>query len=181
MAGQGERALDLIRLQWGYMMTTNLSVQSTLIEGYLIDDSLEYALCIAFANSTLTSHHRYYYSDGAYTSHAHGWSTGPTSALMFYLVVLQPTGPQGQTWQAAPQLSGLPAAQGGFETGLGTFAASWAFSNDTGFNMNITTPEGTQGVVLLPINGSVTVDGQDQGNTASLALAGGEHTIVVNA
>ena len=40
-AGQGERALDLIRLQWGYMMTTNLSVQSTLIEGYLIDDSLE--------------------------------------------------------------------------------------------------------------------------------------------
>ncbi|VDC03801.1 unnamed protein product [Peniophora sp. CBMAI 1063] len=162
-AGQGERALDLIRLQWGYMMTTNLSVQSTLIEGYLINDSLEY-----------------YYSDGAYTSHAHGWSTGPTSALTFYLVGLQPTGPQGQTWQAAPQLSGLPAAQGSFETGLGTFAASWTFSNSTGFNLALSTPEGTQGTVVLPVAGSVTVDGQSQGKVTSLSLAGGEHTIAVD-
>ena len=126
---------------------------------------------------------RYYYSDGAYTSHAHGWSTGPTSALTFYLVGLQPTGPQGQTWQVAPQLSGLPSAQGSFETGLGTFAASWTFGNDTGFSLNVTTPQGTQGVVVLPVEaaGSVTVDGQDQGNVENVSLAGGEHTIVVSA
>lgn len=127
-----------------------------------------------------TSCRRYYYADAAYTSHAHGWSTGPTSALTFYLVGLRPTGPQGQTWKAAPQLSSLPAAQGSFETTLGTFGASWTFNNDTGFNLTLSTPEGTQGVVVLPVEGSVTVDGQTQGKVGTLTLGGGEHTVVVD-
>ena len=43
VSGNDERALDLIRLQWGYMLTTNLSVQSTLLEGYTANGSLGYA------------------------------------------------------------------------------------------------------------------------------------------
>ena len=40
IAGQGERALDLIRKEWGYMLYTNLSVQSTLLEGFTANGSL---------------------------------------------------------------------------------------------------------------------------------------------
>ena len=41
-AGEAERALDLIRLEWGWMLTTNISVQSTLLEGYTSNGSLLY-------------------------------------------------------------------------------------------------------------------------------------------
>ncbi|KAF9440931.1 glycoside hydrolase family 78 protein [Macrolepiota fuliginosa MF-IS2] len=45
IAGEGERALDLLHrvintLQWGYMLFTNLSVQSTLLEGFTANGSL---------------------------------------------------------------------------------------------------------------------------------------------
>lgn len=33
-AGNDARTLDLIRCTWGYMLTTNLLVQSTLLEGF---------------------------------------------------------------------------------------------------------------------------------------------------
>lgn len=39
-AGQDEVALDLIRREWGYMLYTNLSVQSTLLEGFTANGSL---------------------------------------------------------------------------------------------------------------------------------------------
>lgn len=40
VSGNDERALDLIRREWGYMLYTNLSVQSTLLEGYTSNGSL---------------------------------------------------------------------------------------------------------------------------------------------
>jgi hypothetical protein len=39
-AGNTTRALDLIRRTWGYMLTTPLSVQSTLLEGFTANGSL---------------------------------------------------------------------------------------------------------------------------------------------
>ena len=35
-----ERAMDLLRREWGYMLYTNLSVQSTLLEGFTANGSL---------------------------------------------------------------------------------------------------------------------------------------------
>ncbi|KAL0948873.1 hypothetical protein HGRIS_008991 [Hohenbuehelia grisea] len=40
VAGQGERAIDLLKKKWGYMLYTPLSVQSTLVEGYTRNGSL---------------------------------------------------------------------------------------------------------------------------------------------
>lgn len=40
VAGQGIRGLDLLRKEWGYMLYTNLSVQSTLLEGFTKNGSL---------------------------------------------------------------------------------------------------------------------------------------------
>lgn len=39
-SGNDERAMDLLRREWGYMLYTNLSVQSTLLEGYTANGSL---------------------------------------------------------------------------------------------------------------------------------------------
>ena len=41
-SGNDERAMDLLRREWGYMLYTNISVQSTLLEGYTGNGSLLY-------------------------------------------------------------------------------------------------------------------------------------------
>ena len=44
ISGNDRRALDLLRREWGYMLYTNLSVQSTLLEGYTANGSLGYEI-----------------------------------------------------------------------------------------------------------------------------------------
>ncbi|PCH42963.1 glycoside hydrolase family 78 protein [Wolfiporia cocos MD-104 SS10] len=168
-SGNDRRAMDLLRREWGYMLYTNLSVQSTLLEGYTSNGSLYYRS---------TDGYNY---DPAYTSHSHGWSTGPTSALTFYVLGLTVTSPQGRTWLVAPHTSGLSSVQGGFETPRGWFGVKWTTAS-TSFNLSVDSPEGTSGTVILPINGTtITVDGSiaQPSDGISLHLEGGNHTIFV--
>lgn len=121
-----------------------------------------------------------YNFDPAYTSHSHGWSSGPTSALTFYVLGLTITSPQGRDWSVAPHLTGLPAAEGGFETPLGWYGVKWS-SSKTAFNLDLDTPEGTIGSVKLPVTGKAQLDGKsvsvnDQG---LLVVAGGRHVVNV--
>ena len=51
------------------MATTPDGTRSTFLEGYLADGTLGYRGAYGYLN------------DASYVSHAHGWSTGPTSAL----------------------------------------------------------------------------------------------------
>ncbi|RPD52570.1 Six-hairpin glycosidase [Lentinus tigrinus ALCF2SS1-6] len=167
-SGNDERAMDLLRREWGYMLYTNLSVQSTLLEGFTANGSLSYRS------------YRGYNYDPAYTSHAHGWSSGPTSALTYYVLGLTVTSPQGRTWQVAPHLSGLPSAEGGFTTPLGWFGVKWTTQKSM-FSMTIDVPEGTSGVVKLPVAGKVTIDGDVRkvAKGENVQVAGGKHAIVV--
>ncbi|KAE9398819.1 Six-hairpin glycosidase [Gymnopus androsaceus JB14] len=168
IAGQGERALDLLHREWGYMLYTNLSVHSTMLEGFTANGSLGYRAAAG------------YDFDYSFTSHAHGWATGPTPALIFFVVGLTVTSPQGDTWSVAPTLSGLSAAEGGFETGLGWFGANWTLTDNTTFTLTIDTPSGTNGTVTLPAAGEVEVDGVDTTvNGTQLDLAGGSHVIIL--
>lgn len=64
-------------------------------------------------------------NDLSFTSHSHGWSTGPTSALTFYVAGINVVEARGRRWRFAPHTSGLSAAQASFETQLGTFGATW--------------------------------------------------------
>ncbi|THG99300.1 hypothetical protein EW145_g7294 [Phellinidium pouzarii] len=41
ISGNDARAMDLLRREWGYMLYTNLSVHSTLLEGFTANGSLE--------------------------------------------------------------------------------------------------------------------------------------------
>ncbi|PCH42962.1 glycoside hydrolase family 78 protein [Wolfiporia cocos MD-104 SS10] len=166
VSGNDARAMELLRLEWGYMLNTSISVQSTLLEGYTSNGSLYFR-----------STDGYDY-DASFTSHSHGWSSGPTASLTFYVLGLTVTSPQGETWSVAPHTSGLSSVQGGFETPLGWFGVEWSSDDDT-FNMTISTPEGTNGVVFLPTDGAVLIDGSEYGDNSTLLLDGGNHTILV--
>ncbi|KAK7680794.1 hypothetical protein QCA50_016102 [Cerrena zonata] len=169
-SGNDERAMDLLRREWGYMLYTNLSVQSTLLEGFTANGSLGYRS------------YRGYNYDAAYTSHAHGWSSGPTSALTFYVLGITVTSPQGLTWSFDPHTSGLEAAEGGFETPLGWFGAKWSWRADGKiFTASLDMPRGTSGKVRVPGKGSVSVNGKRVTKDAEgfVQVPGGNHTISV--
>lgn len=40
VAGNADAAMKMLRTEWGYMLYTNLSVQSTMLEGYTTNSSL---------------------------------------------------------------------------------------------------------------------------------------------
>lgn len=87
----------------------------------------------------------------------------------------------GQTWTLAPHLSGLAAAEGGFETPLGWFGAKWTSAKGK-LTLTVSTPEGTDGVVTVPQSGKVTVDGKTAkvGQGGTLSMTGGNHTVVAS-
>ncbi|KAG6907561.1 hypothetical protein DXG01_008443 [Tephrocybe rancida] len=140
-----------VHLEWGYMLYTNLSVHSTLLEGFTRNGSLGYRAAAG------------YQFDHSDVSHSHGWATGPTPALTFFVLGLKPTSAQGATWSLAPVLSGLDAAEGGFETGLGWFGVKWEVTHNKTLTLTLDVPKGTRGTVRLPGAGPIfQVDGQGQ-------------------
>jgi hypothetical protein len=139
--GKTARALDLIRRSWGWYANHRNGTASTVIEGYRVNGTFGYRS------------ERGYGYDPSYVSHAHGWSSGPTSALTEFIVGLSVTGPAGRTWKLKPQFGDLKTAQAGFMTALGKFQAKWEKSNN-GYTLKFETPINTKGVLSLPLLGS---------------------------
>ncbi|PWY94987.1 Six-hairpin glycosidase [Aspergillus sclerotioniger CBS 115572] len=155
LAGQPDRALDLLRLQWGFMLDDPRMTNSSFIEGYSTDGSLVYAP----------------YRNTPRVSHAHGWSTGPTSALTIYTAGLHLTGPAGVTWLFKPQPGNLTQVEAGFETRLGLFESVIRRSSTGEYqDLTFTAPNGTSGSVELSgVAGQLV---SDQG--VSVQLVGGK-------
>jgi hypothetical protein len=178
--GETDRALNLIRRSWGWYANNRNGTGSTVIEGYRVDGTFGYRS------------ERGYGYDPSYVSHAHGWSSGPTSALTEFVVGLSITGPAGSTWSLKPQFGDLKRAEAGFMTGLGKFQAKWE-KNSSGYSLNFQTPISTAGVVHLPMpqsNDSTTViiNGKEIGESqytldpkhAVLELSGGNYDVKVS-
>ncbi|KAI1777053.1 glycoside hydrolase family 78 protein [Hypoxylon cercidicola] len=170
-AGQTQRALDLIRTSWGWYLHNENGTQSTMIEGYLVDGSFGYR------------HDAGYEEDYSYTSHSHGWATGPVTALTEYVVGLSITSLAGSTWQLAPHFGDLQHAEGGFTTSLGKYSAAWTADGDGSYVLDYSAPEGTSGVLILPGSNQseryrVAVDGQStMGEAANIELKLARSTI----
>jgi hypothetical protein len=94
--GQSKRALNLIKLQWGYMLNSKISTKSTFWEGYNADGTFNF--------------------DGVYMSHAHGWSSGPGGALTNSVLGIRAddniTNNGITPFIVAPQTSGLQWCEG---------------------------------------------------------------------
>jgi len=135
LAGHPERAVELIEFMWAdFMLDDPRMTNSSFIEGYATDGSLKYA---PYANND------------ARISHAHGWATGPTASLTFYAAGLQILSGQGKTWTVQPRLGLLREVEGGFETALGGYAASWTASRGAVSGW-FRTPDKTSGSLVLP-------------------------------
>ncbi|MHA6765476.1 alpha-L-rhamnosidase-related protein [Streptacidiphilus sp. PAMC 29251] len=142
VAGDDIDALTLIRREWGYMLNSPLGTGSTFWEGYRSDGSFDYG--------------------GTYMSLAHGWATGPTSALTSYVLGLAPTGTSQYSF--APHPGDLTHAEGTITLPQGKVAGSWDYNATAGtLAGTLTAPTGTTGAIGVPTYGasgvSVTVDG----------------------
>jgi hypothetical protein len=126
-------ALELMRLQWGFMLDDPRMTKSTFIEGYSTSGELHYAP----------------YLNDARISHAHGWATGPTSSLTFYIAGIQLLGAGGKTWRIAPSLGDLKFADAGFSTYVGFFSAKTRIA-ESGWDVEFEAPKGTSGEFRLP-------------------------------
>jgi hypothetical protein len=169
VASDPQSALQLIRRQWGFMLNDPRMTNSTFIEGFSADGSLHYAP----------------YTNDPRVSHAHGWSTGPTSLLSFYVAGIHLTSAGGQTWKIAPQPGGLTELEAGFVTPLGSFSNAIKSSGGTSgtvTEMYFVTPDGTIGSVALPgVQGklvSKSCGSVDLVNGEANGLKGGDWTLV---
>jgi hypothetical protein len=96
------------------------------------------------------------------TSLAHGWSSGPASALTGYVLGVRPVGAGYATWTVQPQPGDLSWAKGQVPTPHGPISVSWSRDVRAGtFTMDLRAPRGTSGTVAVPVpaGASVLVDG----------------------
>lgn len=101
---------------------------------------------------------------GATTSLCHAWSSAPTSELSRNVLGIQTVTPGFAQWKVSPQTLGLSWANGTHPTPHGDLAVSWAVGTEGKFSMNVTSPNGTNGTVNIP----VLWDGQNANATWEL-------------
>ncbi|KAH0083736.1 bacterial alpha-L-rhamnosidase domain-containing protein, partial [Aureobasidium melanogenum] len=133
-ANNATAALELMRLEWGFMLDDPRMTNSTFIEGYAFDGATHYAP----------------YTNDPRISHAHGWSTGPTAFLSQYIAGVQLVTAGGRTWKMAPKLGDLTTAHAGFSTSVGTFEVFTNVTFNGSISMDFSTPVGTRGGVAVP-------------------------------
>ena len=105
-AGQPDHAVELMLLEWGYLLEGPGFTNSTLAEGFRVDGDVQYPA----------------YWSAARNSHCHGWASGPTSVLTAHVLGIQLRAPAGAKWRVRPALTRwLGFAAGGFATRLGRF------------------------------------------------------------
>jgi hypothetical protein len=106
VAGNTERAMELMRLQWGFMLHNANSTQSTFWEGYNADGTFNFK--------------------GIYMSNAHGWATGPAAALSTHVLGIRAHAPGGSRYLVSPSPGKLRHCQGSLRfTADHKVTASW--------------------------------------------------------
>jgi hypothetical protein len=136
MTGNADSALDQIRRTYGWMASNDPGI--TMWEG-IGPNGVPY--------------------EGAYTSMAHGWSTGIVPALTNYVLGVKPTGAGFKSWTFRPIPGDVQWASGQIPTPNGPIVASWSKNSDLGlFYLSVDSPAGTSGTISVPVsNSSVAV------------------------
>lgn len=144
VAGDDINGLALIRREWGYMLDAPIGTGSTFWEGYNADGSLGY-------NAGFTGA-----PPGIYTSLAHGWATGPTSALTNDVLGIAPVTFGGATYQVVPHHGDLAHAQGRLSLPVGAVDASWDSVPTQGFALTVEAADtgSATATVAVPRDGS---------------------------
>ncbi|RFU79641.1 alpha-l-rhamnosidase a [Trichoderma arundinaceum] len=133
--------------------------------------------------------------EGAFTSMAHGWSTGIVPLLTGYVLGVKPLTPGFETWEIRPVVDGgdLTWAKGEVPTPQGKIGVSWERKDTPSgleFVLGIEAPDESYGVVYIPTVGldnpkikldgeAVTVSLNEPAGCASVTVAGGKHIFTV--
>jgi hypothetical protein len=145
-ANEDQAGLDLIRLEWGYMLDAAIGTKSTFWEGYLADGSFDYP------------------DQGSFMSAAHGWATGPTSALTYFVLGLSPELSANSSYRFIPHPGDLTHVAGRLTLASGPIDASWQRDPEAGtFIETITAPSQIAGRIAVPTFGRATtvlIDGK---------------------
>jgi hypothetical protein len=176
--GQAASAIDQIKRTYGWMYANDPGI--TFWEG-IGPDGTPY--------------------EGAFTSMAHGWSTGVLPALTNELLGVAPTGAGFATWTVRPHPGGVTWARGQVATPHGPLTVRWMVGRKHGapsFTLRITSPAGTTGQIALPAGSAavtVHIDGHavlkggkatgygarvDGGYVVLDGIGAGEHTVTVD-
>jgi Bacterial alpha-L-rhamnosidase 6 hairpin glycosidase domain len=167
VAGYDKRGLDMIRMMWGYMLSSPNGPQSTFWESFTTDGGFG-----SNGNGPAPS--------DSFTSLAHGWGTGPTSALTFFVLGVAPDSVLGQTYHVTPHPGDLRHVEGRltlapgklvqvtYDVGVG--CSSFSMTVDASSNTGST---GTIGVPKLGAKHTVTIGGAVAWNGTSFVGASG--------
>jgi hypothetical protein len=158
-ANDDASAIALIKREWGYMLNASIGTGSTFWEGYTASGAFGYG--------------------SSYTSLAHGWSTGPTSALTQYVLGIAPTSAAGQSYQVIPHPANLTHVEGTLTVATGkTVHVSYDHGTSGTFSMQVdtSTNSGSTGVIAVPRFGqshTVTINGATAWNGSAFVGANG--------
>ncbi|WP_084578786.1 alpha-L-rhamnosidase C-terminal domain-containing protein [Kutzneria sp. 744] len=139
-AGDDTGAMQLLSDVWGQMVTPGPDFTGAMWENLNSDGSIQ---------------------KGS-TSLAHGWSSGPTSALTGYVLGARPVGAGYATWIVQPQPGSLSWTVGQVPTPHGPLAVKWGRASGGEFDVDVTAPDGTSGAIAVPASGpntAITVNG----------------------
>ncbi|MBR8040250.1 hypothetical protein KDW85_17720 [Burkholderia cenocepacia] len=133
-AGDARGALSTIRTVWGHMRAGSPYYSGATWEAIAPDGT---PVPPADAGNT-------------YASLAHGWSSGPTSALSKYVLGVRPLSAGYRSWLVEPQPGDLRWARGRVPTPHGAIDVEWRTSG-TDFDLTVVVPPGTTGAIGVPV------------------------------
>jgi hypothetical protein len=156
-AGLDASALELIRREWGYMLSNGRG--STMWETIGPDGGPPF--------------------DPTGPSWSHGWSSGAAPALTEYVLGVMPTTPGYATAAVHPHVADLAWARGDVPTPRGRIQVEWAWVRG---RLSATVASPAPVTLTLPAVGRTVLDGSPvraQVGQTTLKLRAGTHTVVV--
>lgn len=136
-AGRTDEALAMIETEWGWMIDHDPG--GTVWEKYT-------------ANGTTGS---------SFTSMAHAWGSGATSALSRFVLGVAPTAPGFRTLMIQPHPGDLTWAEGTVPTPEGTVTVNWGRAAGGAFCLQVRTPKRTLTTIAVPrgVDDTVSLNG----------------------
>ncbi|OAG06153.1 alpha-L-rhamnosidase [Paraphaeosphaeria sporulosa] len=114
---------------------------------------------------------------GKQTSLCHAWASGPTGELSEHVLGVKAVAPGYSEWRVDPLTLGLDWAKGKIPVPMGEISVAWNATDGVIRAMEVSSPQGTMGTVVLPCSGqgsTLKVNGRVVSDNGSFPVTGGE-------
>lgn len=162
-ANDDENALELIRTEWGHMLNDPRGTNSTMWEAMQSNGDFR----------------QFGSLPESYVSLAHGWSTGPTSALTNYVLGIAPDTAGAQDYHVIPHPGNLRHVEGSLMVGTNkTISTAYDINSCGNFSMTVdsSSNNGSTGVIAVPLSGhrrAVQINDKEAWNGTTFVGASG--------